>query len=259
VEPSASAVSVAVLFLAFVFAAPARSQESAPRTESVAEAARNAREHKANSAKHPKLITNADLGVPHAVPSASAFHLQPSPSNAAETPELPAASCDNPEAERLKTELQAAEQELAQLRSDLSYQPPIISNHDLDLEYFQPGNSGLDVGSPPLSDSQPPANARVVEVEIKERIASLQKALRIVCEPPDTARIQIQIDDIEQQLNLLQRQLALDEDAYYSQPNFGEDTASKAQLKVELEQMQSLQFEIEQLGQQLAALKIPQT
>jgi hypothetical protein len=156
-------------------------------------------------------------------------------------------------------ELQVAEQDLAQLRSELSYQPPVISGHDLDLQYFQPGNSGLDVGSPPLSDSEPPAPARVAEVELEETIASLQKALRIACEPPDAGGIQVQIDDLEQELNLLQRQFDLDQDAYYSQPDFAEDRAGETQLDAELQQIQSLQFEIDQLRQQLAALNVPQT
>jgi multidrug efflux pump subunit AcrA (membrane-fusion protein) len=51
----------------------------------------------------------------------------------------------------------------------------------------------------------------------------------------------------------------LDGDAYYPKPNFVEDTRRKAQLDAELQQVQSLQSEIEQLRQQLAALNIPQT
>jgi hypothetical protein len=258
-ELSASAVSAAAIFLTFVLAAPARSQESPPQAESVVETARNARQRKANSAKHPKLITNGDLGVQHPVPAASAFHLQSSSSNAAEAPDPRAASCDTPEAQRLNMELQAAGQDLAQLRGELSYQPPIISNHDLDLAYFQPGNSGLNVGSPPLLDSQPPAPARVAEVELEERIASLQKALRTACEPPDAARIQIQIDNLGQQLDLLQRTSALDQDTHYSNPNFAEDTVGKAQIDAEQQQIQSLQSEIDQLRQRLAELNIPQT
>jgi hypothetical protein len=259
-EPSFSAISIAVILLAFVFAdAPARSQESPSEPETIVEAARNARERKANSGKHPKVITNADLGVRHPVPPASGFHLPSSSSNAAEAPGRPAASCDNPEAERLARELQAAEQDLDQLRSELSYQPPVISNRDLDLQYFHPGISGLDVGSPPLSDSEAPAPARVTEVKLKEWIASLQKALRIVCEPPDAAGIQIQIDDLEQELNLLHRQFVLDQDTYYSQPDFAEDRAGKTRLDAELQEIQSLQFEIDQLRRQLDALNVPQT
>jgi DNA repair exonuclease SbcCD ATPase subunit len=255
---SACAISFALILLAFIFAAPSRPQESQAQTDSVTEAARNSRAQKANSARQPKVITNADLGVEHISPTASTFFLQSSSPDAAEAPVPPAAGCDNPRAERLNMELQAAEQELAQLRSELSYQPPIISGHNLDTEHFQPGSSGLDVGSPPLLDSQPPAPARVTKVELEERIASLQKVLRYVCEPPDAARIQIQVDDLEQQLNLLRRQFDLDQDAYYSKTNFAEDTAGGAQLDAEQQQIQSLQTELEQLRQQLAALNIPQ-
>jgi hypothetical protein len=259
-EPSFSLISIALIVLASVFAvAPARSQESPSRPESIVEVARNARERKANSGKRLKVITNADLGVQHPVPPAPAFHLPSYSSNATEAAGPRAASCDNPEAERLSRELQAAEQELAQLRNELSYQPPVISNHDLDLQYFQPGNSGLYVGSPPLADSQPPAPARVTQVELEQWIGSLQKALRIVCEPPGAAEVQIQIDDLEQQLNLLQRQFALDQDTYYSQPDFAEDRAGKTQLDAELREIQSLQFEIDQLRQQLDALNVAQT
>jgi hypothetical protein len=255
---SASVFSILVIFLAAAFAAPARSQASPPETAFVADAARNARERKANSTKHPKLITNADLGVPDPVPNASAFYVAPSLSVAAEAPYPNAAkSCDNAAAERLKRELQAAERERARLRAELSHQPPVISDHDIDLEYFRPGNAGLNVGSPPLLNSEPLAPARVAQVELEERIASLQKALRIACEPPEAARILIETDDLEQQLNLLRRQFALDQDSYYSKTNFTEDTAGKARLAVEQLQIHDLQVQIEQLRQELAALKTP--
>jgi len=256
-ESSAYAISFAGIFLTLVLATSAWSQEYQAPTDSVVEAARNSRAQKANSARLPKVITNGDLGVQQIAPTLTAFQLQSSSSNAAEA-DPPASSCDSPEAERLKVELQAAEQDLAQLRSELSYQPPIISDRDLDTTYFHPGSSGLNVGSPPLLDSEPPAPGGVSEVELEERITSLQKALRYACEPPEAARIQIQIDDLEQQLNLLQRQFSLDQDTYYSRSNFAEDTAGKAQLDTELQQIQSLQFEIEQQRQQLAALNVPQ-
>jgi hypothetical protein len=110
-----------------------------------------------------------------------------------------------------------------------------------------------------LLNSEPPAPRRVAQVELAERIASLQKALRIVCEPPEAARIQIEIDDLEQQLNLLQRQFALDQDAYYSKTGFAQDAAGKAQLDAEQRQIQALQAQIEHRKQELAELKIPQS
>lgn len=256
---SASVFSILVIFLAAAFAAPARPQASPPETASAADAARNAREHKANSTKHPKLITNADLGVLHSVPTTLAFDLKPSSPDAVEVASLYApGSCDNPETQRLNGELQAVERERARLRAELSHQPPVISDHDLDLEYFRPGNAGLNVGSPPLLESEPPAPQRVALVELEKRIASLQKALRIVCEPPEAARILIEIDDLEQQLNLLQRQFSLDQDAYYSKTDFAKYTAEKAQLDAEQRQIQVLQAHIEQLKQELAAMNLSQ-
>jgi len=258
-QSSAAATSFALFFLVFALAAaPVRSQDLPLMPGSVAEAARNSREHIASSANHPKLITNADLGVQRSVPPASSFHFPSPSSNAAEEPSPVGATCDDPEAQRLGMELQATEQDLAQLRSQLSYQPPVISGNDLDLQYFQPGNSGLNVGAPPLLDSEPPAPPRVAEVELAERISYLQKALRAACEPSEAASTQLQIDDLEDQLDLSQRQFALDQDNYYSKPDFAEDKAGQAQLDAEEQQIQSLQSEIDQLRQQLADLNVPQ-
>jgi hypothetical protein len=252
--PSRDKIFIAITFLALIPPSPARSQES------VADAARGAREHRTNSTNHPKIITNADLGALHPVPSASAFHLQPPSTNADESPNPQSPQgCDNPRAERLRMELQAAEQDLDQIHRDLQYNPPVTSGNDLDLQYFQPGNSGLDVGTPPLLDSEPPAPERVAEVEVEEHVAYLLKALRVACEPPEAARIQIAIYQAEDELNLLQRQFALDQDAYYSNPNFVEDKEGQTWLDAEQQQIQDLQSEIDGLKAELVALLPPQT
>src|SRR5260370_26509569 len=135
-SPSAASLVVAVFVLGF--AAPARPQESHP-AQSVVEAARNAREHKTNSAKHSRVITNADLGEERSAAIDSA--LQPPSTNGAAVPNPSPADCDNPEAAGLKMELQAAQQELDQVRSELSSQPTVISGNNLDLQYFKPGHS----------------------------------------------------------------------------------------------------------------------
>jgi hypothetical protein len=251
--PSAASLVVAVLALGF--AAPARPQELQP-AQSVVEAARSAREHKTNSAKHSKIITNADLGEERSAASDSA--LQPPSTNAAATANPSPAGCDNPESAALKMELQAAQQELDRVRGELSYQPTVISGNDLDLQYFKPGNSGLNVGAPPLLNAQPLNPARVTEVELEGKIASTQKALRLSCEPPEAAKIQMELDLAEQELNPLQRQFALDQEAYYSKSNYAEDAAGKARLDAELQQIQSLQSEVERLRNELAALNPPQ-
>ncbi len=155
-------------------------------------------------------------------------------------------------------ELQAAQQELDRVRGELSHQPTVISGNDLDLQYFKPGNSGLNVGAPPLLNAQPLNPARVTEVELEEKIASLKNASRLACEPPEVASIQSKLDQTEQQLKLLQRDFALHQDAYYSRSDFAGDAAGKARLDAEQQQIQSLQSEVDRLKNELDALNPPQ-
>jgi len=242
-----------IIFLALAFGAPAQSQEPPHPAESIAEAARNVREQKLNSTKHPKIITNDDLGEQNSVPNTSASLPDSSSTNGAEVPKPPAADCGNPDAERLKTELRVVQEEQDQIRRELSYQPQVISGPNLDLKTFKPGYSGVYVGAPPLLETKPPVPARVREVGLDEKIASLKRALQIACDSPEDAGIQLKLDQAEQELNLLQRQLVLDQAAYYSKPNYAGDAAGKAKLDAELQQSQYLQSEIERLKGELAA------
>lgn len=247
---SASAIRLSIFFLVIGCGVRLQAQELPLQTASVVEAARNSRERAADSDKHPKIITNADLGVQL---GDSSLNQQPESMNAAEVPNLPVAGCDNPQAERLKADLQSAQQDLDQLRRELQYNPPVISGGNLDLQYFRPGSSGLNVGAPPLLNAQPPAPGRIAEVELEQRIDRLQKALRLACQPPEAARIQSAIDDLEQELNALQRQFALDQEDYYSRP-VTERIGGNPQLDAEQQQIQALQAEIQNRKEQLAAL-----
>jgi hypothetical protein len=231
-------------------AVASHAQTTADQTPSVVDAARNARERTMDSGNHAKIITDSDLGVQS--PAAN-DDLRFSSMNANEVPNSLRAGCDNPRAERLTAELQAAQQELDQVRRDLQYNPPVVSGNNLDLQYFKPGNSGFNVGAPPLLDAQPPVPARVTQVELEERVDRLQKALRLACAPPEAARMQNTIDDDEQELNILQRQFALDQDDYYSRP-VTERIGGNPQLDGQQQQIQALQAEIQDLREQLALL-----
>jgi hypothetical protein len=252
--PSASVTALLISFLTVGFTTRMRAQEPSAQASSVVEAARSARERASSSGKPSKIITNADLGV-H--PGDSSLNQQTESMNAAEVLNLPVGACENPQAERLKGELQGAQQDLDQVRRDLQYNPPVISGRDLDLQYFKPGNSGLNVGGPPLLDAQPPAPGRIAEVELAERIDRLQKAARLACQPPEVARIQSSIDDLEQELNFLQRQFALDQEDYYSRP-VTERFGGNPQLDAEQQQIQALQAEMQKLREQLAAVMAAQ-
>lgn len=247
------ACSLTITVLAFAFGAAARSQEAPQPAQSVAEAARKVREQKSNSTKHPKIITNDDLGRQYSVPSTTTLPPESPSTKGTEVPKPLTGDCDNPDAERLKTDLLAAQGEQHQIRGELSYQPQVISGPNLDSRNFKPGNSGFDVGGPPLLETKPLIAARITEVNLEERIASLKRAVRIACDSPKDAGIQMKLDEAEQQLNLLQRQFDLDQNAYYSKTNYAADSAGKAKIDAELQQVQNLQSEIERLKDELAA------
>lgn len=255
---AAWARSLTITFLAFALGAALRSQEPPHPAESIAGAARNAREHRPNSAKNPKITTNDNLSVQNSVLSASPSPLDSSSASAADIPKPPKAECDDPDAERLKTDLLVAQDEQDQIRRELSYPPKVISGPNLDLKNFKPGYSGIHVGGPPLLETQPPISARLKEVDLEEKIASLKRALRIACDAPEVAETQTRLDSAEQELDLLQRQLVLDQDTYYSKPNYAGDTAGKARLDAKLTQTENLKSEIERLKGELAASKANQ-
>jgi hypothetical protein len=244
-----------ITFLVFAFGAPVRSQEPPHPAESVAEAARNVREHQSNSSKHPKIFTNDDLGAQYPVPSTSASPAESSSASVAEVPKPPAAECDNPDAERLKADLLAAQAEQDQVRREVSHNPLTISGGDVDMKNFKRGNSGFDVGGPALLETKPPVPARIEEVSLDEKIASLTRALRIACDSPKDAGIQTELDGAEQELKVMQREFDLDQNAYYSKTNYATDTAGRAKIDAEAQQVQYLQSEVERLKGELTASK----
>jgi len=238
--------------LALAVSGAARAQEPPEPVESVVEAARNAREHVSSDAAHPKVITNDDLGVPPSLQSPSAKTSASPSATPAEVSTTRPAGCSDPEGdERLKQELQATQEELDQIRGELSYDPTVISDGDVDLKNFKPGSSGLAFGSPPLSQSQPQAPARVTEVMLEQKITAIKAASRIACDTPKNAAMQSKLDAGEQQLSLLKNEFALDQAAYYSKPDYANDTAGKAKLDAEQQQVQSLESELEQLKDEL--------
>ena len=251
---SAVGVLTGTVGLTLALSASAPCQEPPQPAESVVAAARNARERASNSTGHPKVITNDDFGVPPS--SAGISAPESSLENRTEGPPPQPAGCENPDEDnRLKQDLEVAQEELDQIRRELSYDPKVISDGDVDMTNFKPGSSGLAFGSAPLSQAQPQAPARVTEVLLEQKIAALKEASRIACDSPEDAGIQRKLDAAEQQLKWLQREFALDQAAYYSKPNYAADATGKAKLDAEQEQIQFLQSEIERLKDQVAATK----
>ena len=75
-------------------------------------------------------------------------------------------------------------------------------------------------------------------------------------------RLKKELTDLKEQvkqslmdLDLLQRENRLDQDAYYSQPNYGSDTVGKQKLDDEKQQISSKQDEVSRLKAKLADLQ----
>jgi hypothetical protein len=253
-----SALASAATILSLALCAPARPQEPQPSSQSIVDAARNAREQKSNSSNAAKVVTTDDL-VPSPAPvagdasKAEAADAAAKPASNVVTAALPpeGPDCNNPDNDRIQAELQDAQAQLDQLQRDLAYDPKVISDGDVDMKNFKEGSSGLAFGSPPLSQSTPQAPDRVTEVILKEKIASLKRASQLACDSPRNAKIQEKIDQAEKQLKILQRQFDLDSNAYYSKTDYSSDTAGKANLDAEQQQIDSLKADIEQLKSEL--------
>ena len=71
----------------------------------------------------------------------------------------------------------------------------------------------------------------------------------------DLTELKEQIKQSLMDLDLLQRENRLDQDAYYSQPNYGSDTAGKQKLDDEKQQISNKQEEVARLKAKLADLQ----
>jgi hypothetical protein len=252
-KPLHPTYSFACMVALFLLGAPARPQEPTSPAQSVTDAARSSRQQASNSSKNAKVFTNDDLSAPPASAAAPGTPAESSSTQAEARSAESTPGCDNAQDERIKAELQAAQDELDQTRNQLNKDPRVISDNDVDMSNFKPGSSGVAFGSPPLLESQPQSPERINEVELEETVAHLKKASQIACDSPKDAKIQTNIDSAETQLKYLKRQFDLDQSAYYSKPDYAGDSSGKAKLDDEQQQIQSLQDEIDRMKSELPA------
>lgn len=131
----------------------------------------------------------------------------------------------------------------------------VITDDDLDKRNFQPGQSGVNVGAEPKLETEPPSPQAVAAAEAADKAAEQQGAKDAADQDAELAKLKEQIADAEKDLDLAQRQLALDSDSYYSNPDYQHDTAGQGKLDGEKQQITDKQQEIERLKTRLAALE----
>ena len=75
----------------------------------------------------------------------------------------------------------------------------------------------------------------------------------------EVTALKAQLKQAQGELDLLQREQALDQDSFYSNSDYAHDTAGKAKLDAEKQQVSDKQQEVENLKARLAAMQPPST
>src|SRR5258708_8246482 len=130
----------------------------------------------------------------------------------------------------------------------------VITDDDLDRRNFSPGQEGLNVGSPPKLETEPPSPQAVAAAEASDKAeqGSVKEAGE---QDAEIARLKERTKDAEKDLELARRQAALDQDSFLSQTDYAHDVAGKANLERDRQQINDKQQEVERLKTRLAALE----
>jgi hypothetical protein len=131
----------------------------------------------------------------------------------------------------------------------------VITDDDLDHRSFEPGQQGLTVDAPPKLETAPPSPQAVAAAEASDKAAEPASQKEAAEQDAEIAKLKLQVTQGEKDVDLLGRQLALDQDSYYTNPNYAGDAAGKAKLDSEKQQISDKQQEVDKLKARLAALE----
>ena len=130
----------------------------------------------------------------------------------------------------------------------------VITDDDLDRKNFKPGQDGLNVGASPMMETEPPSAQAVASAEAADE-APEQQAKDVAEQDKQSAKLKLEVTEAENGLDVAQRQLALDQDSFLTNPDHVHDVAGKAKLDDEKQDISNRQQEIERLKVRLAALE----
>ena len=131
----------------------------------------------------------------------------------------------------------------------------VITDDDLDKENIKPGAQGLTVDAPAKLETQPPSPDAVADAAATPSVPPDPATAAAPSDDPEIARLKDLIADAEKDADLARRELALDQDTFYSNPDYGHDTAGKAKLDALQQQINEKQQQINRLKALLAALE----
>jgi flagellar motility protein MotE (MotC chaperone) len=131
----------------------------------------------------------------------------------------------------------------------------VITDDDLDKENIKPGAQGLTVDAPAKLETQPPSPDAVADAAATPSAAPDPATVAAATDDPEITRLKDAIADAEKDADLARRDLALQQDTVYSNPDYQHDTAGKAKLAALQQQINDKQQDIDRLKTRLAALE----
>jgi len=148
-------------------------------------------------------------------------------------------------------------------KKNAAKQSPVISNEDLDLEYFKPGQEGFNFGVPAGSKMAGPSAGTAAGETADQTAASANKeaqpkdkdSAEAAAQDAEITKLKEQIAKAEDQLKWQQLDFALEQDTVYSNPNYTDLQTGKAKLDSEQQRINEMREEIEVLKAQLSVLQ----
>jgi len=131
----------------------------------------------------------------------------------------------------------------------------VITDDDLDKENIKPGQQGLTVDAPAKLETEPPSAGAVAEAAAESSAPSDPATAAAPSDDPEITRLKDTIADAEKDADLARRDLALQQDTFYSNPDYVHDNAGKAKLAALQQQINDKQQEVDRLKTRLAVLE----
>jgi type I restriction-modification system DNA methylase subunit len=131
----------------------------------------------------------------------------------------------------------------------------VITDDDLDKKGIKPGQQGLTVDAPAKLETQPPTPDAVAAAAATTSTSTDPATAPAPSDDPEIAQLKDQIADAEKDADLGNRELALQQDSYLSNPDHEHDTAGKAKVDALQQQISDKQQDIDRLKTRLAAMQ----
>lgn len=168
-------------------------------------------------------------------------------------------ACAQSQTQQSQSVAEAARQN-RQAKKNMMRRSRVIRNEDLDLEYFKPGQEGFHLSAAPTLQTGSPKPGTVAAIDAADQaaMAATEAPVENGKESPENleiAMLKAQIASAKTELNLQQREFALDQDTIYSNPLYLTTHAGEPKLDAEQRQIDEKQREIEELKARLVFLE----